>query len=263
MPVLSIAIAVAVGIILMLRKARFHYERLPKIPYVAGAQIGDVTVIVRARYETGEAPAAEGEWLLFVDADTRYTRVFVPSLLAYAHSEDLEAVSVILKPEALTLPEKLLLPYAFALYFTGVNSSRLIANPPREWLASSQCLLVKREAYPALAAAKGIRARVARAEHFGSARICYSEDIPGTMRENPFALLQVLLAYLLMLSWLPILIMLILDGYNRQAVLFAVLPAVILFPWYRSGYALLAPVAIYLFPFLALNTLRGRKGREA
>src|SRR6187402_2201356 len=51
MPVLTVAIAVAIGIVLLLRKARFHYERLPKIPYVAGAQLPEVAVIVPARNE--------------------------------------------------------------------------------------------------------------------------------------------------------------------------------------------------------------------
>ncbi len=89
--------------------------------------------------------------------------------------------------------------------------------------------------------------------------------------ENPFAGVQMALASILLVSWLPILTLLILSGYNRQAILFALLPVVILFPWYRSAAALLAPVAIYLFQFIALaSIIKGltggkteRKGREA
>src|SRR5258708_3349787 len=186
----------------MLRKARYHYERLPKIPYVAGAPMPDVTVIVPARDEERniaralhgfppeqvivvddhstdrtaaiareldvrviEAPplpegklgkpsacmagalAADSEWLLFIDADTSYARVFLSSLIEYAMEDDLEMVSVFLQQETVTWAEKILLPYAFALYFTGVNSSNVNARPPREWLANGQCMLFKRTAY--------------------------------------------------------------------------------------------------------------------
>ncbi|MFN0101826.1 MAG: glycosyltransferase [Bryobacteraceae bacterium] len=353
MPVLPVAIAIAIGIVLLLRKARFHYERLPKIPYVAGAHLLDVTVIVPARNEEAniarllgsfpedmvivvdddsedrtaaiaremgvrviEAPmlaegqlgkpnacmagaqATESEWLLFVDADTHYARVFLPSLLRYAVEENLEMVSVFLKQETISLPEKILLPYAFALYFTGVNSGRVNAHPPREWLANGQCLLVKRRAYLAmgghaavsgsviedvalarLAAGKGIRARVTRAEHMGTVRMYdsfhailrgFEKNSFRFLRANPFTGVQIVLASVLLTSWLPILVLLILNGYGRQAILFGLLPTIILFPWYRSASALLAPVAIYLFQIVALNsmwkTLTGGKsvwkGRE-
>jgi chlorobactene glucosyltransferase len=338
MPVLTIAIAVAIGIVLLLRKARFHYERLPKIPYVAGAQLPDVTVIVPARNEEanigrllgsfpedmvivvddhsedrtaaiaremdvrviaapdlagGEmgkpkacmagALATESEWLLFVDAGTHFARVFLPSLLQYAVDQKLEMINVFLRQETVTIAEKIIMPYAFALYFTGVNSARVNAQPPREWLANGQCLLVKRHAYlkigghgavahsvigavalARLAAGHGIRARVTRAEHMGSVRMY--DSFPAIwrgferssfrfLRENPFTGVQVALASILLTLWLPLLALLLLDGYNRQAALFGLLPAIILFPWYRNPYALLAPVAIYVFQFLALNAL--------
>jgi len=353
MPVLTVAIAVAIGIILLLRKARFHYERLPKIPYVTGAQLPEVAIIVPARNEeatiakllasfpddmlivvddhsedrTAEiaremdvrviqapdlpegtlgkpnacmagAQATESEWLLFVDADTHYARVFLPSLLQYAVEEKLEMVSVFLRQETISLPEKVLLPYAFALYFTGVNSSRVNARPPREWLANGQCLLVKRTAYlkigghaavagsviedvaiAKLAAANGIRTRVTRAEHMGAVRMYdsfgailrgFEKNSFRFLRENIFTGVQVVLASILLTSWLPLLVLLILTGYNRQAMIFALLPTVILFPWYRGPAALLAPVAIYVFQLIALNsmwkTLTGTKsiwkGRE-
>ena len=353
MPVLSVAIAVAIGIVLLLRKARYNFERLPKIPYVAGAQLPDVDIIVPARNEEAniarvlgsfpddmllvvddhsedrtaeiaremdvrvmEAPplaagklgkpnacmagaeATTAEWLLFVDADTHYARVFLPSLLRYAMEHDLEMVSVFLKQETVTLAEKILLPYAFALYFTGVNTGSVNARPPREWLANGQCLLVTRKAYQRmgghaavdgsviedvalakLAAEKGIRTRVTRAEHMGSVRMYdslaaivrgFEKNSFRFLQQNPLTAVQVVLASVLLTSWLPILVLLLLNGYNRQAVLFAVVPPVILFPWYRSAAALLAPVAIYLFQFIALNsmfkTLTGKKsmwkGRE-
>jgi cellulose synthase/poly-beta-1,6-N-acetylglucosamine synthase-like glycosyltransferase len=353
MSILSLAIAVSLGILLMLRKARYNYERLPKVPYVSGAQLPDVAVIVPARNEEAniarvlagfpedmvivvddhsedrtaeiaramdvrviEAPAlaaghkgkpnacmagaqaTEAEWLLFVDADTTYARVFLPSLLRYAEEEDLDMVSVFLRQETVTLAEKILLPYAFALYFTGVNASRVNSRPPGEWLANGQCLLIRRRSYLAigghaavagsviedvalakLAAKHGVRSRVTRAEHMGSVRMYdsfaailrgFEKNSFRFLQENPFTGVQVVLASILLTSWLPILALLALTGYDRQAALFAVLPALILFPWYRSASALLAPVAIYLFQLVALNamfkTVTGRKsvwkGRE-
>lgn len=353
MPVLSVAIAVAIAIVLMLRKARFHYERLPKIPYVAGALLPDVSVIIPARNEEAniaraagsfppdmvivvddhsedrtaeiaremdvrviEAPplaeglmgkpnacmacaaASDSEWLLFVDADTHYMRVFLPSLVNYAVDQELEMVSVFLKQETVTLAEKILLPYAFALYFTGVNSSRVNSRSPGEWLANGQCLLIQRKAYlkmgghaavagsviedvalAKVAASKGIRSRVTRAEHMGSVRMydSFNSILRGFeknsfrfLRENLFTGVQVILSSILLASWLPLLVLLILTGYKRQAILFALLPSLVLFPWYSGAAALLAPVAIYLFQFVALNsmwkTLTGRKsvwkGRE-
>lgn len=353
MPTLYIAIAVALGIVLLLRKARFHYERLPKVPYVAAAHLPDVAVIVPARNEEAnigrllasfppdmvtvvddhstdrtaeiareaearviEAPelpagalgkpnacmagamATEAEWLLFVDADTHYARVFLPSLLHYAVEEDLEMVSVFLKQETVTLAEKMLLPYAFALYFTGVNSSRVNGRPATEFLANGQCLLVKRRAYQAmgghaavaksviedvalakLAAEKGIRTRVTRAEHMGYVRMYdsfgailrgFEKNSFRFLQQNPLTGIQVVLASILLTSWLPVMALLLLEGYKRHALLFAFVPSLVLFPWYRNASALLAPAAIYVFQIVALNgmvkTLTGRKsvwkGRE-
>ena len=259
MPVLTVAIAVAIGIVLLLRKARFHYERLPKIPYASGAQFGEVAIIVPERNERvlqsfpedmvvlvddhAEDRAAEiarrtpeAEWLLFVDARTQYARVFLPSLMQYAVDENLETVGVLLRQEATTLSEKILLPYGLALRFTGEKA--LPANAP--------CLLVKRQVYLQMGTASGVRARMTRAEHMGSIR-------PHGFEPIRFSLPSVLAA-LLLASWLPMLALLILSGYTRQAMIFGLLPSVILFPWYRGPATLFAPLAIYLYLWNALRT---------
>lgn len=281
MPVLTIAIAVALGIVLMLRKARFHYERLPKIPYVAGAVIPEVAIVPppvasSEEYETsfpeemivsGGIVPPEPEWILLLGEQTKYARVFLPSLTQYAVDEELDMVSVFLKPEPQGFLEMLLAPYAMALFFAGVNSSRVNAHPPSESLASGHCLLLRRRAYERLGrpgnldysripAEKGIRARVARAEHMGSVtgmRTGFQRYRAGMLRRGPFSALQSALTGLLLLLWLPILALLLLGAYYRQAALFALLPTVVLFPWYRNAKALLAPAVIYLFPLLALK----------
>lgn len=319
MPVFSVAIAVAIGIVVFLRKARYHYERLPKIPYVMGAPRPNVTVIgpfspegeaLSAALDSlpGEVAVVEGgtvddarnassadqstesDWIILAGENTTYVRVFLPSLIHYAQEEELDMVSLFLKLEPVTLAEKILLPYSLALYFTGVNSSRVNGRPPGEWLASGQCLLLSRTAYQALrpsasvrsslveavelakaAAGKGMRARVARAEHMGTIRPAnslsavlagFERNSLRLLRENPFTGVQVVLTSLLLTAWLPLLALLIWTGYSRQAILFALLPSVILFPWYRSVFALFAPAAIYLFQFAAVTSLAKSLGRN-
>lgn len=244
------------------------------------------------------AQAADTDWLLFIDADTWYARVFAPCLIEYAEDEGLEMASVFLRQQCETLAEKVLLPYAFALYFTGVNASAVNARRPSQWLANGQCLLVKREAYlhlgghaavadsviedvalAKLAAEKGIHARVTRAEHMGNVRMYdsfqaiwrgFQKNSFRFLQINPFTGLQVVMASTLLASWLPCILWLVKDHLYQQAVLFSLIPAVVLFPWYRSPAAILAPLAIYGFQAIAINgmitTITGRKaiwkGRE-
>ena len=124
-----------------------------------------------------------------------------------------------------------------------------------------------------------LNTRVTRAEHMGNVRMYdsfgailrgFEKNSFRFLKENAFTGIQVVLASILLTSWLPVLILLLLNHLWRQAILFGLLPSVILFPWYRSASTLLAPVAIYLFQYVALNgmfkTLTGRKsiwkGRE-
>ena len=74
------------------------------------------------------ALASDSRWILFVDADTSYRPSFLNSLANYARAEKLHAASVFLKQERITWAERIVLPYAFALYFCGVNS-RNVNNP--------------------------------------------------------------------------------------------------------------------------------------
>jgi len=244
------------------------------------------------------ANEASTDWLLFIDADTWYSRVFAPCLIEYAEDNELQMASVFLRQQCETLAEKALLPYAFALYFTGVNASAVNHRRPTQWLANGQCLLVQREAYhrlgghaavaesviedvalAKLAAEKGIHARVTRAEHMGNVRMYdgfqaiwrgFQKNSFRFLQINPFTGLQVVMASTLLASWLPVILWLVQDQLYRQAALFAIIPSVILFPWYRSAATLLAPLAIYGFQAIAINgmitTLTGRKaiwkGRE-
>jgi chlorobactene glucosyltransferase len=229
------------------------------------------------------AEATTSEWLLFVDADTQYARVFLPSIVNYAEGEKLDMLSVFLRQETKTLAERVVVPYAFALYFTGVNASAVNGRPPTQWLANGQCLLIKRSGYERmgghaavrdsviedvalaqLAAKHGLRTRVGRAEHMGAVRMYegwhsivrgFEKNSFRFLKENPLTGVQVVLSSILLTSWLPIVWLLAAQGLPRHAALFGVLPSIILFPWYRSAAALLAPAAIYLFQYIALSAM--------
>ena len=239
------------------------------------------------------AAATYSRWVLFVDADTWYEPDFLPSLLAFVQGKQLLAASVFVRQERVSVFEKLLLPYAFALYFCGVNARRVNAPGSREALANGQCLLFRRDAYEFINGHRAVAnsviedvalasilkrhrmaAAVLRAEHLGHVRMYdsfgaiwrgFQKNSFRFLLVNPLSGLQVVLASILLTSYLPVLIWLALDD-NLTAVpplLFALFPTVLLLPWYRSASALFAPAAIYLFQLVVLNamlsTLLGRK----
>ena len=138
------------------------------------------------------AGAREGKskWILFVDADTWFDPSFAPSLVSYAEHHDLEVVTAFLRQHTETLAERALLPYAVALYFTGVSAKNVNSLNSRECLANGQCLLFKRSAYQRIgghqsvlrsviedvalaqrAKESGLKLRVIRAENLGHVRM--------------------------------------------------------------------------------------------
>ncbi|MCU0226329.1 MAG: glycosyltransferase [Bryobacterales bacterium] len=228
------------------------------------------------------ASAADSRWLLFVDADTWYAPEFAASFVAYAEAEKLEMVSSFLRQHTLTAPERVILPYAFALYFVGVNAANVNSAISREALANGQCLLVRRDAYEKLgghaavldsviedvalarlAKDKELITRVVRAESMGNVRMY--DSLPAIWRgfeKNSFRFLQVnpvsgvivVAASIIFTTLLPLLGLLLLERQWLAAALFALSPGVTLLPWYRTPAALWrAPLAIYLFQLIALS----------
>ncbi len=237
------------------------------------------------------AQACDSDWILFVDADTRYDARFLPSLMSYVRAEQLAVASVFLRQERVTVFESILLPYSFALYFCGVNGSRVNQPKSREALANGQCLLFRRDAYEFInghrAVAQSviedvalarvvkrhrIASRVLRAEKLGSVRMYdsfgaiwrgFQKNSFRFLLVNPWSGVQVIAASILLTSYGPILAWLISENQLAYAAGFAVLPTLMLLPWYRSIAAVWAPVAIYVFQLIALNgmvtTMFGRK----
>ncbi len=226
----------------------------------------------------------DSAWILFVDADTWYDPAFLPSLLDYAINEDLVALTVFPRQHRLTLFEKMLLPYAFGLYFTGVDPVRV--NDPRrpDALANGQCLLVRRDAYEFIQGHRAVAAsavedvalarlfkrhrmkiRVLRAESMAHARMYESLGaIWRGFEKNSFKFLKfnrrtallVVVSSALMTSWLPMLVYLLHKGETTAAALFFFVPALAWLPWYGfSLSALLAPIAIYLFQLIAISAM--------
>lgn len=228
------------------------------------------------------AKATHSDWILFADADTWYAPEFFRSLLEYAESEQLEMVPVLPQPVTESFSEWLLLPYALALSFCGVNAERVNNPKSLDALANGQCLLVHRKFYDFIgthaAVAKSVigdmdlalrakrhrgQVRVVRAESMAFGRMYesfraiwrgFSKDSFRFLRANPRAGLQMIAASLLAASWLPILLWL---AYERQWIgvgLFAAMPAVLFAPWHRSlRKALMTPLAICILPFITLN----------
>ncbi|MBA3973099.1 MAG: hypothetical protein C0504_02640 [Candidatus Solibacter sp.] len=226
----------------------------------------------------------ESDWILFVDADTWYDHSFLPSMLDYAVREDLAAVTVFPRQHRLTFFEKMLLPYAFGLYFTGVDALAVNNHLKPDALANGQCLLVRRDAYEFVQGHRAVansavedvalarlfkrhrmKIRVVRAESMAHARMYGSfAAIWRGFEKNSFKFLKfnrrtrfiVAAASTLMTSWLPMLAWLIQKDQFIAASIFFFIPAAAWRAWYGSTvHALLAPFAIYLFQLIALSAM--------
>jgi glycosyltransferase involved in cell wall biosynthesis len=224
------------------------------------------------------------DWILFVDADTWYDPDFLPTLLAHAARENLAAVSVFPSRKCFTWWERTLLPYAFGLYFTGVNARAV--NDPRdpEALANGQCLLFRRKSYEFLGGHKSVAGsvmedlalarllkrhrmsgRVMRCESMAHVRMYdsfgalwrgFEKNASRLPQVNPRRALLVAAASIVMTSWLPVLLLLAYLRVWAAAALFFIVPAMAWRPWYGSWrYAMLAPFAIYVFQVIAVSAL--------
>ncbi len=178
--------------------------------------------------------------------------------------------------------EQMLVPYALALYFAGVDASAVNDGRAKDALANGQCMLFLRQPYEFVGGHRPVhksviedvemahtmkrhrmKMRVLRAEHLGTVRMYDSlAAIWRGFRKNAFLFLrldarlaaQVIVTSILLTSIGPVALWL--ASSNQWLVLGALLvwPAVLLRSWY-SGWLgpLLYLPAIYVFQAIALH----------
>jgi chlorobactene glucosyltransferase len=97
------------------------------------------------------AEATSGDWLLFTDADTVHRPESLGRALALASDRHAGLVSLLARQHCRTFWERLLLPYAYALYFAG-------ADPAASGgVANGQYLLFRRDDYERIGGHKAVR----------------------------------------------------------------------------------------------------------
>jgi len=230
------------------------------------------------------ADLAETKWILFVDADTWYHRSFLWSLINFADLKGLVLVSCFPRQVCVGIAERMVLPYAFALYFCGVSAAGVRRLATGESLANGQCMLFQRQAYQFIgghgAVANSVtkdmaltarvkRNRMAqgvvRAEHLAKVRMYtrYREILLG-FRKNSFRFLmmnprcgfQVTAASIALTSVGPLVAWLLYKELWWAAFSLAILPPYALAPWYRGLFrALWSLPAIYVFQRIAIDSM--------
>ena len=129
------------------------------------------------------AAAARGDWLLFVDADTRHMPASLASAIAYAQRNGLDALSLMLDQELGGFWERLVLPFAYAGYFAGVST---VNTGPADALINGQYLLIRRSAYDAVGGHTAVAASLVEDVALGVALARSGRRI-GLLRANGFA----------------------------------------------------------------------------
>jgi len=221
------------------------------------------------------AALAQTKWLLFVDADTSFDPRFAASAVEYAERNNYDLLTAFLEQRCVTLFEKMLLPYSFALYFAGVSARAVNRRRHSAALANGQCLLFRRSAYEQigghakvaasviedvaiaqLAKLNNLQLRVLRADHLGSVRMYdslgaiwrgFQKNSFRFLQANPVGGVQVIITSILLTSWLPALLLGLRDYPSPMTMrlVFMPTPVLLLFfapfltllPWYAEARA--------------------------
>lgn len=219
------------------------------------------------------AAHAKTKWLLFVDADTTFDARFASSAVHYAEQNKHDLLTAFLQQKCVTLFEHMLLPYSFALYFTGVSARAVNRTGNSSALANGQCLLFHRAAYEQigghtkvissviedvalaqLAKHNNLSVRVIRAENLGTVRMYdslsaiwkgFQKNSFRFLQANPSAGVQVILASIFLTSWLPAILLGIRDYPTpftlrllltpTPVLLLFFAPFLTLLPWYAEA----------------------------
>ena len=96
------------------------------------------------------AQSARGEWMLFTDADVRFSPDMLERTFAHARSQDIGLLSTFPRQITGSLGEKLLVPMIFFLLFSYLPMWRMRqTSDPNTSAACGQFLFVRRDAYDA------------------------------------------------------------------------------------------------------------------
>ena len=96
------------------------------------------------------AQAAQGEWMLFTDADVRFSGQMLERTYAHARSQDIGLLSTFPRQITGTLGERLLVPMIFFILFSYLPMWRMRqTSDPSTSAACGQFLFVRRDAYDA------------------------------------------------------------------------------------------------------------------
>jgi cellulose synthase/poly-beta-1,6-N-acetylglucosamine synthase-like glycosyltransferase len=274
----------------------FSEDRTPQLARKAGAGVLPAPPLPRNGIGKSNACAAgarllTSRWVLFADADTRYEKGFLASVVAWAESSGLAVLSVYLRPEFKSLAEQILAPYLEALFFC----SPLISGKPNP-LFTGHCVLTRREPYvfmgthgaivtqlvedlrlTQLAERHRLKVGVARAGRMGHVRSYQGLDgIREGVERQAFRYLVIssragfaaAAAAFFMCLWLPALVWLATGGlgmgrHGVTAIVFAFLPSILLLSWYETwSWALLAPIAVFrTVPILLKGIFSALAGR--
>ena len=229
------------------------------------------------------AQAASGEWLLFVDADTVHAPASLGLALAASSESKASLLSLLPRQRCQTFWERLLVPYAHALYFVGAIG---INQPGGPAIANGQYLLFRRSDYQRIGGHEAVRgsviedvmlARLARDHGLPvillradeQLEVRMYEDLPSLwegfgknafrfMRSSPLNGALTVIATVAFSSALPAAFR-ARSVWLRLALLLA--PAAALVPWMRRfrvpiRFSLLHPLAAGVFQLIALDSVR-------
>jgi chlorobactene glucosyltransferase len=112
------------------------------------------------------AQHAQGEWLLFTDADTEHEPCALSSSIAYAMANRIDLLTILPCPELHTVAEKVVMPVAFQ-GISGLFPAHRV-NDPRDKtaIANGQYILIRRQVYEAVGGIERVKDRIAEDMEF-------------------------------------------------------------------------------------------------
>ena len=133
-------------------------ERLAGVRLIRGAELPAGWFGKQWALEQGYR-VAQGDLLLFVDADTRHHPELIPRAVRVLASERVALVSVLSRQEMVTFWERLVQPHVFVALAARVGDLRRVNRTRVEWdaIASGQFILTTRAAYETVGTHRAVR----------------------------------------------------------------------------------------------------------